>query len=142
MLSSADFYWICNNESNVNPKRPLPQNDLELRSIATLKINGMVGVNLICKKVEQFSALEYLLKILYELIKMSQCILINTNYMNLKFRSFQYYPTWKNSNFRAFDHNGDGTISKDELKEAMQRFGHSFTEDECDEMFVQVWICH
>ena len=43
-----------------------------------------------------------------------------------------------NLHFRAFDHNGDGTISKDELKEAMQRFGHSFTEDECDEMFVQV----
>ena len=40
---------------------------------------------------------------------------------------------------RAFDHNGDGTISKEELKEAMQRFGHSFTEDECDEMFLQVW---
>ena len=39
---------------------------------------------------------------------------------------------------RAFDHNGDGTISKEELKEAMQRFGHSFTEDECDEMFLQV----
>ena len=39
---------------------------------------------------------------------------------------------------RAFDHNGDGTISRDELKEAMQRFGHSFSEDECDEMFMQV----
>lgn len=39
--------------------------------------------------------------------------------------------------FRAFDHNGDGSISRDELRDAMQRFGHSFSDDECDEMFTQ-----
>lgn len=39
--------------------------------------------------------------------------------------------------FRAFDNNGDGTISRDELESAMQRFGHSFSKAECDEMFVQ-----
>lgn len=39
--------------------------------------------------------------------------------------------------FRAFDKSGDGVISRDELKKAMQMFGHSFTEDECDEMFMQ-----
>ena len=37
--------------------------------------------------------------------------------------------------FRAFDHNGDGNISKEELKDAMVRFGHTFTAAECDEMF-------
>ena len=40
--------------------------------------------------------------------------------------------------FRAFDHNGDGSISRDELLDAMRRFGHSFSEAECDEMFTQV----
>jgi len=39
--------------------------------------------------------------------------------------------------FRAFDHNGDGSISRDELLDAMRRFGHSFSEAECDEMFTQ-----
>ena len=39
---------------------------------------------------------------------------------------------------RAFDHNGDGSISRDELLDAMRRFGHSFSEAECDEMFTQV----
>ena len=42
--------------------------------------------------------------------------------------------------FRAFDHNGDGSISRDELLDAMQRFGHSFSEAECDEMFTQVSV--
>ena len=38
-------------------------------------------------------------------------------------------------NFRAFDHNGDGSISQGELREAMTRFGQTFTEEECEEMF-------
>ena len=37
--------------------------------------------------------------------------------------------------FRAFDHNGDGNISRDELRDAMIRFGHTFSAAECDEMF-------
>jgi len=37
--------------------------------------------------------------------------------------------------FRAFDHNGDGSISKDELKDAMVRFGQTFSQDEAEEMF-------
>ena len=75
--------------------------------------------------------------------------------MHLRFRDEQNHRNQMKTNYndiwlvrchqlilffcRAFDHNGDGTISKEELKEAMQRFGHSFTEDECDEMFLQVW---
>lgn len=39
--------------------------------------------------------------------------------------------------FRAFDHNGDGNISKDELKDAMLRFGQNFSSEECDEMFEE-----
>lgn len=37
--------------------------------------------------------------------------------------------------FRAFDHNGDGSISKDELKDAMVRFGQTFSQEEAEEMF-------
>merc|ERR1711983_219938 len=37
--------------------------------------------------------------------------------------------------FRAFDHNGDGSISEDELKDAMVRFGQTFSQDEAEEMF-------
>ena len=37
--------------------------------------------------------------------------------------------------FRAFDHNGDGSISRDELRDAMRRFGHTLSKEECDEMF-------
>jgi hypothetical protein len=36
---------------------------------------------------------------------------------------------------RAFDHNGDGSISQGELREAMTRFGQTFTSEECEEMF-------
>lgn len=39
--------------------------------------------------------------------------------------------------FRAFDHNGDGNISRDELKEAMTRYGQTFSQEECDEMFQE-----
>jgi len=39
--------------------------------------------------------------------------------------------------FRAFDHNGDGNISRDELRDAMIRFGHTFSAAECDEMFEE-----
>ena len=38
---------------------------------------------------------------------------------------------------RAFDHNADGIISKEELREAMTRYGHTFTVEECDEMFQE-----
>ena len=31
--------------------------------------------------------------------------------------------------FRVFDHNNDGTISKEELMEAMMNFGERFTEE-------------
>ena len=31
--------------------------------------------------------------------------------------------------FRVFDHNNDGSISKDELREAMVNFGTSCTEE-------------
>jgi len=37
--------------------------------------------------------------------------------------------------FRVFDHNGDGVISKNELKNAMISFGHTFSPAECEEMF-------
>ena len=39
--------------------------------------------------------------------------------------------------FDVFDRDGDGKISESELKEAMQRFGHSFTNEECSDMFKQ-----
>lgn len=39
--------------------------------------------------------------------------------------------------FRAFDHNGDGNISREELKDAMIRFGHTFSAEECEEMFQE-----
>ena len=38
--------------------------------------------------------------------------------------------------FRAFDHNGDGSISQGELREAMTRFGQTFTEEECEEVLL------
>ena len=37
--------------------------------------------------------------------------------------------------FSAFDHNNDGSISKEELREAMTRYGQMFSAAECDEMF-------
>ncbi len=37
--------------------------------------------------------------------------------------------------FRAFDHDNNGSISKEELQDAMTRYGHTFTVEECDEMF-------
>jgi len=39
--------------------------------------------------------------------------------------------------FRVFDHNNDGTISKDELREAMVNFGTRVTEDEFQLMFSE-----
>eukprot|EP00095_Tigriopus_kingsejongensis_P010587 maker-scaffold449_size167299-snap-gene-0.14 protein:Tk10587 transcript:maker-scaffold449_size167299-snap-gene-0.14-mRNA-1 annotation:"hypothetical protein CRE_05913" len=39
--------------------------------------------------------------------------------------------------FRAFDHNNDGSISKDELKDAMTRYGHTFSLEEAEEMFAE-----
>lgn len=39
--------------------------------------------------------------------------------------------------FRVFDHNNDGSISKDELKEAMVNFGTRCTDDEFDLMFKE-----
>jgi len=39
--------------------------------------------------------------------------------------------------FRVFDHNNDGTISKEELMEAMLNFGTRFTEDEFEAMFAE-----
>ena len=54
------------------------------------------------------------------------------------FIGFQMLPVITLFVFRAFDHNGDGSISRDELLDALRRFGHSFSEAECDEMFTQV----
>lgn len=39
--------------------------------------------------------------------------------------------------FRVFDHNNDGSISKDELREAMVNFGTSCTEDDFVVMFAE-----
>eukprot|EP00092_Neocalanus_flemingeri_P058502 GFUD01069714.1.p1 GENE.GFUD01069714.1~~GFUD01069714.1.p1 ORF type:complete len:217 (+),score=83.48 GFUD01069714.1:150-800(+) len=39
--------------------------------------------------------------------------------------------------FRVFDHNNDGTISKEELKEAMVDFGTRVTDDEFQTMFAE-----
>ena len=38
--------------------------------------------------------------------------------------------------FRVFDQNGDGNISKKELKNAMISFGQIFSAAEADEMFT------
>merc|ERR1719154_907041 len=39
--------------------------------------------------------------------------------------------------FRVFDHNNDGTISKEELQEAMLNFGTRVTEEEFQTMFAE-----
>jgi len=39
--------------------------------------------------------------------------------------------------FRVFDNNGDGVISKNELKNAMISFGQTFSPAEADEMFTE-----
>merc|ERR1712012_547989 len=39
--------------------------------------------------------------------------------------------------FRVFDHNNDGTISKEELMEAMLNFGTRVTEEEFQTMFAE-----
>jgi len=39
--------------------------------------------------------------------------------------------------FRVFDHNNDGTISKEELMEAMCNFGTRFTDEEFQTMFAE-----
>jgi len=39
--------------------------------------------------------------------------------------------------FRAFDNNGDGYISKAEIKDAILRFGQTFSAEEADEMFKE-----
>ncbi|TRY79247.1 hypothetical protein TCAL_10271 [Tigriopus californicus] len=39
--------------------------------------------------------------------------------------------------FRAFDHNNDGSISKNELRDAMTRYGHTFSLEEAEEMFAE-----
>ena len=40
--------------------------------------------------------------------------------------------------FKAFDLNGDGFLSKDEIKEAMQKMGESADDDRVNEMLAEV----
>ncbi len=39
--------------------------------------------------------------------------------------------------FRVFDRNGDGYISKTELKHCMMHFGERFTDEEVEEMISE-----
>ena len=46
-------------------------------------------------------------------------------------------PDWDLAVFQAFDQNGDGFITKDEMRNAMQQLGDDMTDEQWDEALAE-----